>query len=76
MTNNGVMVRHLSKSQELDLYLRELGQAGGDVTKAARQLGIKCTTLHMRIKRLERTLSRPGTGKFSLPRHGNNAQFH
>jgi transcriptional regulator with GAF, ATPase, and Fis domain len=58
LTNSGVTVRHLSKRQELDLYLEELGQAGGDVTKAARRLGIKRTTLHMRIKRLERTLAR------------------
>lgn len=58
LTNSGVTVRHLSKRQELDLYLQELGQAGGDVTKAARRLGIKRTTLHMRIKRLERTLAR------------------
>jgi transcriptional regulator with GAF, ATPase, and Fis domain len=61
LTNGGVTVRHLSKRQELDLYLQELGQAGGDVTKAARRLGIKRTTLHMRIKRLERTLARHGT---------------
>jgi transcriptional regulator with GAF, ATPase, and Fis domain len=61
MTNGGVSVRHLSKRQELDLYIQELGRVGGDVTKAARRLGIKRTTLHMRIKRLERTLSRPST---------------
>jgi DNA-binding NtrC family response regulator len=48
-----VSVRHLSKRQELNLYLRELALAGGDVTKAARRLGIKRTTLHMRIKRLQ-----------------------
>lgn len=58
LTDSGIMVRHLSKRQELDLYLQELGQAGGDVTKAARRLGIKRTTLHMRIKRLESTLAR------------------
>jgi transcriptional regulator with GAF, ATPase, and Fis domain len=58
LTNSGVTVRYLSQRQELDLYLQELGQAGGDVTKAARRLGIKRTTLHMRIKRLERTLTR------------------
>jgi transcriptional regulator with GAF, ATPase, and Fis domain len=56
MTNSGVSVRHLSKRQELDLYLQELTQVGGDVTKAARRLGIKRTTLYMRIKRLEGTL--------------------
>ena len=53
LTKSGVSVRHLSKLQELDLYLQELAQAGGDVTKAAQRLGIKRTTLHMRIKRLE-----------------------
>lgn len=53
LTNSGVSVRRLSKLQELDLYLQELAQVGGDVTKAARRLGIKRTTLHMRIKRLE-----------------------
>ena len=58
LTNGGVTVRHLSKRQELNLYLQELAQVGGDVTKAARRLGIKRTTLHMRMKRLERTLSR------------------
>jgi transcriptional regulator with GAF, ATPase, and Fis domain len=58
LTTNRVSVRHLSKRQELDLYLQELAQVGGDVTKAARRLGIKRTTLHMRIQRLERTLSR------------------
>ena len=56
LTNSRVSVRHLSKRQELDLYLQELAQAGGDVTKAARRLGIKRTTLHMRIKRLEAKL--------------------
>jgi len=61
LTTSGVSVRHLSKCQELDLYLQELAQVGGDVTKAARRLGIKRTTLHMRIKRLERTLARSST---------------
>jgi len=58
LSNNGVSVRHLSRRQELDRYLRELAQVGGNVTKAARRLGIKRTTLHMRIKRLERTMAR------------------
>ena len=57
MTDSGLSVRHLSRRQELDLYIRELGQAGGDVTKAARRLGIKRTTLYMRMKRLELKLS-------------------
>jgi DNA-binding NtrC family response regulator len=64
LTKTGVSVRHLSKCQELDLYLQELAQVGGDVTKAARRLGIKRTTLHMRIKRLENT-----TG-ITTPKHG------
>jgi len=58
LTNSGVSVCHLSKLQELDLYLQELAQAGGDVTKAARRLGIKRTTFHMRIRRLEKILAR------------------
>ena len=49
-------VRHLHKRQELDLYLTELSQVGGNMTKAARRLGIKRSTLHMRIKRLEMKL--------------------
>jgi DNA-binding NtrC family response regulator len=57
LTNSRVSVRQLSRRQELDLYLQELAEVGGDVTKAARRLRIKRTTLHMRIKRLERTLS-------------------
>jgi transcriptional regulator with GAF, ATPase, and Fis domain len=51
--NSRASVRHLSKRQELDLYVKELAEVGGDVTKAARRLGIKRTTLHMRLKRLE-----------------------
>lgn len=57
LTKSEVSVRHLSKRQELDLYIQELAQVSGDVTKAAQRLGIKRTTLHMRIKRLQRTLS-------------------
>ena len=49
-------VRHLHKRQELDLYLTELSQVGGNMTKAARRLGINRSTLHMRIKRLEMKL--------------------
>ena len=49
-------VRHLHKRQELDLYLTELAQVGGNLTKAAQRLGIKRSTLHMRIKRLEMKL--------------------
>ena len=49
-------VRHLHKRQELELYLTELAQAGGNLTKAGRRLGINRSTLHMRIKRLEMKL--------------------
>ena len=49
-------MRHLHKRQELDLYLTELAQVGGNLTKAARRLGINRSTLHMRIKRLEMKL--------------------
>lgn len=49
-------VRHLHKRQELDLYLTELSHVGGNMTKAARRLGINRSTLHMRIKRLEMKL--------------------
>ena len=57
LNNSAASVRHLLNRQELDSYLRELAQVGGDVTKAARRLGIKRTTLHMRIKRLETKLA-------------------
>jgi transcriptional regulator with PAS, ATPase and Fis domain len=57
LNNSAASVRHLLNRQELDSYLRELAQVGGDLTKAARRLGIKRTTLHMRIKRLERKLA-------------------
>jgi len=50
-------VRHLHKRQELDLYLTELAQVGGNLTKAAQRLGINRSTLHMRIKRLEMKLA-------------------
>lgn len=40
------------EGQELELYLRYVAQVGGNLAEAARQLKIKRTTLHMRIKRL------------------------
>lgn len=43
-----------SERQELALYLRQVAKAGGNLAEAARQLKIKRTTLHMRIKRLRR----------------------
>lgn len=64
LSNGGVSVRHMSKRQELDLYLKELARVGGVVTKAARRLGIKRTTLHMRIKRLETKLGSPFKAPF------------
>jgi transcriptional regulator with PAS, ATPase and Fis domain len=57
LNNSADSVRYLLDRQELDSYLRELAHVGGDVTKAARRLGLKRTTLHMRIKRLERKLA-------------------
>jgi len=54
--NRASTVRHLHKRQELDLYLTELAEVGGNLTKAARRLGINRSTLHMRIKRLEMKL--------------------
>jgi transcriptional regulator with GAF, ATPase, and Fis domain len=57
LASSGVSVRHMSKRQELDLYIQELLNVGGDVTKAARRLGIKRTTLYMRMKRLEAKLA-------------------
>ena len=59
LNNSAAAVRHLLNRQELDSYLRELAQVRGDLTKAARRLGIKRTTLHMRIKRLEMKLASP-----------------
>ncbi|HXQ35693.1 MAG TPA: sigma-54 dependent transcriptional regulator, partial [Anaerolineales bacterium] len=53
LTDGPLNVRHLSRRDELELYLRALTQADGDLTKASRRLGIKRTTLHMRIKRLQ-----------------------
>lgn len=41
-----------SERQELTLYLRRVAEVGGNLAEAARQLKIKRTTLHMRIKRL------------------------
>jgi DNA-binding NtrC family response regulator len=57
--NRATAVRHRHKSQELDFYLTELARVGGNVTKAARRLGINRSTLHMRIKRLEMKLASP-----------------
>jgi transcriptional regulator with GAF, ATPase, and Fis domain len=40
--------------QELALYLRRVAEVDGNLAEAARRLKIKRTTLHMRIKRLQR----------------------
>jgi len=42
------------KRQELEMYLRRVSEVGGNLAEAARQLQIKRTTLHMRIKKLRR----------------------
>ena len=56
LRNSRATVQHTQKRQELDVYLTELGRVGGNITKAARRLGINRSTLHMRIKRLEMKL--------------------
>jgi DNA-binding NtrC family response regulator len=43
LTDGPLNVRHLSRRDELELYLRALTQADGDLTKASRRLGIKRT---------------------------------
>lgn len=59
LRNSRATTVYLHRRQELDLYLTELAQTGGNVTKAARRLGINRSTLHMRIKRLEMKLASP-----------------
>ena len=52
---NGKLARvEQSERQELEMYLRQVAEVGGNLAAAARQLRIKRTTLHMRIKRLQR----------------------
>ena len=46
--------------QELDIYLRQVEAVGGNLAEAARQLKIKRTTLHMRIKKLRRKVIKIG----------------
>lgn len=55
---DSVAVRHLSKRDELEVYLKALDESEGDLSKAARRLGIKRTTLYMRIKRMQHSLDR------------------
>jgi sigma-54 dependent transcriptional regulator, flagellar regulatory protein len=42
------------RRQELEMYLRRISEVGGNLAEAARQLKIKRTTLHMRIRKLRR----------------------
>jgi len=58
LTEGSVAVRHLSRRDELELYLKALDESEGDLSKAARRLGIKRTTLYMRIKRMQHNLDR------------------
>ena len=58
LNEGSVAVRHLSRRDELELYLKALDESEGDLSKAARRLGIKRTTLYMRIKRLQHNLDR------------------
>jgi sigma-54 specific flagellar transcriptional regulator A len=46
--------------QELEIYLRQVEAVGGNLAEAARQLKIKRTTLHMRIKTLRRKVIKTG----------------
>lgn len=57
LNNSAASVRHLIDRQQLESYLKELAQVDGNLTEAARRLGIKRTTLYMRIKRLEGKLA-------------------
>jgi transcriptional regulator with PAS, ATPase and Fis domain len=58
LNDGSVAVRHLSRRDELELYLKALDESEGDFSKAARRLGIKRTTLYMRIKRMQHNLDR------------------
>ena len=55
---NLTIPRHLSRRDELELYLKALDETEGDLSMAARRLGIKRTTLYMRIKRMQHNLDR------------------
>lgn len=52
--NGNVASGSQGERQELEMYLRQVADVGGNLAEAARQLRIKRTTLHMRIKRLQR----------------------
>jgi transcriptional regulator with PAS, ATPase and Fis domain len=55
--NGNITSMEQCKQKELELYLRQVAEVGGNLSEAARQLRIKRTTLHMRIKRLRRKAS-------------------
>lgn len=46
---------------ELEMYLRQVADVGGNLAEAARHLRIKRTTLHMRIKRLRTKVIKTGS---------------
>lgn len=50
LRNSRATTVYLHRRQELDLYLTELAQTGGNLTKAARRLGINRSTLHTEMK--------------------------
>ncbi len=50
--NGNVASGGQGERQELEMYLRQVAEVGGNLAEAARQLRLKRTTLHMRIKRL------------------------
>ena len=52
--NGNVASVNEGEGQELEMYLRQVADVGGNLAEAARQLRIKRTTLHMRIIRLRR----------------------
>lgn len=60
--NGNVASVNQGERQELEMYLRQVADVGGNLAEAARQLRIKRTTLHMRIKRLQR---REGYSQFT-----------
>lgn len=55
-------VAYVDEREELEMYLRRIAAVGGNLAEAARQLSIKRTTLHMRIKRLHKRDSATKTG--------------
>jgi transcriptional regulator with PAS, ATPase and Fis domain len=58
--NGNVAFVDEGERQELEIYLRLVAAVGGNLAEAARQLSIKRTTLHMRIKRLRRKVIETG----------------